>query len=195
MKKFLVIIAILVFVSVLFVPTRTYAVGKLEKVLLENPNLFRLVAFGVCILFGFVILVYNCFTGLGRTISLKRHVGAVEKEDAKRMRAYDHIPKGPVADYSLPPARLINVKTNKEYEVSSVQETTIGRSFENDIVVKRSSTSRHHAKIRPQKEGYVLYDLMSTSSTYVNMKKITERVLGDGDLIEIGKEDFMFRVS
>ncbi len=96
---------------------------------------------------------------------------------------------------SLPPAKLVHVVSNEEYKISSIRELTIGRSVENTVVLKRSSVSRDHAKIRPEKEGYILYDLLSTSGTYVNDEKIMKHVLRDGDIVGIAKEDFIFRIG
>jgi len=65
--------------------------------------------------------------------------------------------------------------------------TTMGRNPENDIVLHDVQNSRHHAVIRYEKPGYVLYDFAITNPIEVNDEEIPYyKVLADGDVIEIG---------
>ncbi len=68
---------------------------------------------------------------------------------------------------------------------------TIGRSIKNDIFLEDPSVSQFHAKIecRELKDGsriYFVIDLESTNQTFVNQQPITEHLLSDQDVIEIG---------
>lgn len=76
--------------------------------------------------------------------------------------------------------------------------TTIGRDFQNDIIIEDSAISRQHAKIRlesdqPGKERFFLYDLATPNGTLVNGVKILKQALEDGDEIEIGRTTLVFK--
>jgi len=60
--------------------------------------------------------------------------------------------------------------------------TAIGRHSDNDIVIKDSSVSNHHARLNFEQE-YFLTDLRSSNGTFINGKKIFHVKLADGDII------------
>jgi adenylate cyclase len=66
------------------------------------------------------------------------------------------------------------------------QETTIGRSKENDIVLLDQSVSRKHAKITRTDQGYLLSDLGSFNGTLVNEALIESALLKHEDIIKVG---------
>ncbi|MDH5606688.1 MAG: FHA domain-containing protein [Anaerolineae bacterium] len=74
----------------------------------------------------------------------------------------------------------------------SRSKTTIGRKLENDLVIQEPLVSRLHAEIRYQKEKYHIFDLASTSGTYLNNKRIEQGVLYSGDIILIANVPVMF---
>ncbi len=63
---------------------------------------------------------------------------------------------------------------------------SLGRRFDNDIVVDDARVSRAHAQLRLRFGRYVVYDLGSTGGTYVNGIKVEECVLRAGDVISLG---------
>lgn len=68
----------------------------------------------------------------------------------------------------------------------SKPETSIGRWEDNDIVIDDRWISRYHARIRREKDQYVLEDLGSKNGTIVNGRRIVEPVtLSDGDEIQL----------
>jgi hypothetical protein len=69
----------------------------------------------------------------------------------------------------------------------------IGRDPQNDIVLDDRRVSRKHAEIRLRLGRYTLYDLQSTNGTYVNGRRVAEKVLDDGDKISIGGLEIAFR--
>ncbi|MGD8666258.1 MAG: FHA domain-containing protein [Desulfobacterales bacterium] len=76
---------------------------------------------------------------------------------------------------------------------------TLGRDPENDIFIDNSVVSSKHAiiTVEPQPEStggaqYVIEDLNSTNSTYVNGEKITRHKLAHDDVIRIGWNNFKF---
>jgi len=72
---------------------------------------------------------------------------------------------------------------------------TIGRDPESGLAVRGKEVSRRHAAIRTSIQGYVLRDL-STNGTYVNDRRVDgSQVLGMGDIIRIGEEQFRFEAD
>jgi hypothetical protein len=69
----------------------------------------------------------------------------------------------------------------------------IGRDPQNDVVLDDRRVSRKHAEIRLRLGRYTLYDLQSTNGTYVNGRRVAERVLDDGDKISVGGLEIVFR--
>ena len=66
---------------------------------------------------------------------------------------------------------------------------TIGRAFDNRLVVHSPIASSHHAEVRPGVSGYSLIDLGSTNGTFVNEQPLAPHAphpLQDGDKIRIG---------
>jgi len=64
---------------------------------------------------------------------------------------------------------------------------TIGRSSRCDLFVDQEAVSRRHAKIVHDGGAHTLHDLGSSNGTRVNDVRVTERVLVDGDRIQIGQ--------
>jgi adenylate cyclase len=80
--------------------------------------------------------------------------------------------------------------TTTDGRITSVQllkqETTIGRSKENDIVLLDHTVSRKHAKITKTDRGHFLSDLGSYNGTLVNETPIQSALLKHEDVIKIG---------
>jgi pSer/pThr/pTyr-binding forkhead associated (FHA) protein len=68
----------------------------------------------------------------------------------------------------------------------------LGRQFENDIVFHEEHISRFHAEIHFEDGKYVIYDLRSTSGTYVNNRRVDRCALNSGDLISLANLHIMF---
>ena len=64
--------------------------------------------------------------------------------------------------------------------------TKIGRELTNDISLDDITVSRAHAVISKDK-NFAIKDLGSLNGTYINAIATRERVLSDGDEIQIGK--------
>ncbi len=73
-----------------------------------------------------------------------------------------------------------------------LQVTTIGRAPDNRIRVQKEAVSRKHAEVALGPKGYSVVDLKSENGTYVNGKRVTERLLAEGDTIQIGSQKFVF---
>lgn len=72
-------------------------------------------------------------------------------------------------------------------------ETTIGRTGENDIILDDLTVSRYHARVRQEGEDFYLYDMAATNPTLVNGQVITRHPLQEGDQVEIGEVVFVFK--
>ncbi len=65
--------------------------------------------------------------------------------------------------------------------------TTLGRRLYNDIVMDTLTVSGEHAVFHLAGNDVQLEDLNSTNGTYINARAIQKRLLGPGDLVEIGE--------
>jgi len=71
--------------------------------------------------------------------------------------------------------------------------TSIGRSPKNQISLPFAEVSRHHANVVFTADGYRIVDLNSGNGILVNGKRVTDWLLNDGDVIQIGMEKLTFR--
>lgn len=75
--------------------------------------------------------------------------------------------------------------------------TTIGRSPDQDLVLKDGFASRRHATINRQGSHFEVIDQSSTHGTYLNGKRIDQAKLRSGDTLQFGSTDaacFRFRL-
>ncbi|MBI2408264.1 MAG: FHA domain-containing protein [Gemmatimonadetes bacterium] len=87
--------------------------------------------------------------------------------------------------------RLVSLTDGREYVVPD-DGVSVGREVGNDVVISSSEVSRKHAEIVPMPGGYHLNDL-STNGVFVNGTRVEQKqVLGRGDVIKIGPEEFRF---
>ena len=63
----------------------------------------------------------------------------------------------------------------------------IGRSPDNDLMLRDPATSGHHARIERRATQFWIVDLGSTNGTLVNGEPIQEKELNHGDRITIGQ--------
>jgi len=92
----------------------------------------------------------------------------------------------------MPSVRLIT-KNGQVYHLPLLEdETTIGRSDDNDIVLPGPTVSRKHARIQKTEEGYLLTDLGSRNGTEVNQKSTKSTFLKHQDQIRIGANRLTF---
>lgn len=71
--------------------------------------------------------------------------------------------------------------------------TIVGRMPDNDIVLNKTSVSRHHAEIERLSDNYYIRDLGSTNGTLVNDKRVKRKKLQDGDRVTIATQHFLFK--
>lgn len=68
----------------------------------------------------------------------------------------------------------------------------IGRRFENHIIIDDPRVSRQHAQLRAINGHFVLFDLSSTSGTFVNGQRASQVVLYSGDVISLAGVTLIF---
>ena len=82
--------------------------------------------------------------------------------------------------------RLLGVYTLDKERVS------IGRHHFNEICIDSTAISRHHAQLLVNGKGVYLIDLNSTNGTFVNFKKVEQKLLKNSDIIAVGKHRLKF---
>jgi hypothetical protein len=70
----------------------------------------------------------------------------------------------------------------------------LGRSPDNDVILRDPATSGHHARLERRGDQFWLVDLGSTNGTLVNGEPVQERQLNHGDRVTIGQNAVHFSV-
>src|SRR5207244_9600052 len=99
------------------------------------------------------------------------------------------------ATMMLPAAAIVIIEPasmSQEFQLGAVNG--IGRSEDNQICLLNPGISRKHAIIKAVPDGYSLKDLGSQNGTFVNGQRVTEKSLTDGDTIDVGSVQFVFRM-
>ena len=110
--------------------------------------------------------------------------GGLPSEGAPdREGSYDGPAYLELLDSGEPPPRFL---LNKE-------ETEVGRTQNNDIVLPDPNVSRAHCRFQKRGESYFLIDLGSTNGSWVNEERVAEAELADNDLIRLGTTRLVFR--
>lgn len=83
-------------------------------------------------------------------------------------------------------------KSLQEFQLQKGASLTIGRRETNDVVIKDSAVSGHHAKIDSLGDRFVLIDLQSKNGSFVNEQLINSHWLKHEDIITIGGYSLIF---
>jgi transcriptional regulator with PAS, ATPase and Fis domain len=70
--------------------------------------------------------------------------------------------------------------------VIASHRVTVGSSAKNDLALTDSAVSRHHLRIEPDDEGFVVSDLGSTNGTSIGTTRVREVVVADRVDIRVG---------
>ena len=70
----------------------------------------------------------------------------------------------------------------------------VGRSPDNDLILRDPATSGHHARIERRGQQLWIVDLGSTNGTLVNGEPIQEKELNHGDRITVGQNAVSFAI-
>jgi phosphoserine phosphatase RsbU/P len=71
----------------------------------------------------------------------------------------------------------------------------VGRGPYNHVVIDDTRVSWQHARIAPQQNGLVIYDLNSRNGTLVNGAAVTRQSLEPGDVLSFGKREYRIESS
>jgi len=119
--------------------------------------------------------------------------------DATRLAMPDdlvlNLRAGSLDNGSVPAAALLLTELSaspREYRLLAING--IGRSPENQIQVVKPGISRIHAVVQFVNGAFSIKDLESQNGTFVNGDRVNERLLLDGDLVDVGTVQFVFRL-
>ncbi len=108
-----------------------------------------------------------------------QHTKIISKEDlVQSMKIVTHL--------------IEDIKTKIFYKLIE-PETVFGRSKTSDVSVNDPGISRKHFKLIKEGESIRLVDLESTNGTNINGSSIKAKMLRNGDKIEIGNTNFVYR--
>ena len=89
--------------------------------------------------------------------------------------------------------RLVSLPQGKAHHIGTAP-VTIGRGPSSDIPVHSEDVSRSHAYLMRTPQGFLLVD-SSLHGTYVNGERVqSQRLLTDGDVLQIGDRSFRFEL-
>ena len=93
-------------------------------------------------------------------------------------------------------AYLILADHNGEFDRRELRvPMVIGRAADCDLCIRDILLSRHHCRIEPFDNRWVVTDLNSKNHTRIGSEIITRHVLRDGDAVRIGKIQICFKAG
>lgn len=129
----------------------------------------------------FIVIIYLFILNIIRLIYLdiKSSVSMTPKTDVAYLKVINRLDQ-------------LDFKMQEYYPI--VGEITVGRGSRNDVFIKDRVVSKSHMKIFLADGYYYLEDLGSANGTFLNGNDIENNVVEivDGDLISVGKVQFMF---
>jgi chromosome segregation ATPase len=120
---------------------------------------------------------------------LATHVEAL----AAIRRDVDRVEEAPSNDVRIETQRvLLPVEHEGEPILLDRPVINIGRTTDNDVCIPSKLISRRHARLLVSANGVVVEDAGSTNGCFVNGIEVTQHLMQDGDVLEIG--DLRFRL-
>ncbi|NLY77528.1 MAG: FHA domain-containing protein [Tissierellia bacterium] len=103
----------------------------------------------------------------------------------------------PIAVNNSAYLKLINRKDTLPFKVREYyplgDKVTLGRSNNNQIVIKDPYISKQHLRVIKDEDKYYLEDTNSANGTFLNGERVMDAVcLKNGDRISVGQVDFLF---
>ncbi|WP_300668801.1 FHA domain-containing protein [Desulfoluna sp.] len=83
-------------------------------------------------------------------------------------------------------------KMIRQYALEYGYPLSIGRNEKNDVIIGNLAVSGFHARVEFREDSVVVSDLESKNGTYVNGKRVSKAVLGNGDELGVGKHQLLF---
>ncbi len=75
-------------------------------------------------------------------------------------------------------------------DMTQPRTVVVGRAVTSDMPIYDPTVSRRHAELSLSDGGVRVHDLGSSNGTFVNGTKVTDTVVGDGDVVTFGKVAF-----
>ena len=133
---------------------------------------------------------------LAKAKSLPINAGQIEKPVLPQGTWDSQVTEPPSGDVdgTLSPPKLFvseNGKTLRELTFDKAR-LLIGRSEHNDVSIGSRFISRHHMLLVRHGSATFLMDLNSTNGTFVNSRRVSNHVLIDNDVINVGNHSIKF---
>src|SRR6185436_2911282 len=80
----------------------------------------------------------------------------------------------------------------QSFSLNRVYAVSIGRSRVNESKLDDVTVSGQHCRIIPENAHHVLYELGSTTGTFVDDRRVSKTILKEGDIIKVGETPFLF---
>ena len=81
----------------------------------------------------------------------------------------------------------------QSFALSSSKSLTLGTRPDSDIVLARDETiSQIHARIMPEEDTFVVYNVSATNGTRVNDVPVSRHTLEVGDVLQLGASKFRY---
>jgi hypothetical protein len=117
--------------------------------------------------------------------------GTVDRDDDGATRQMRPLDRSQDDDQPLP-TRPFLILEGKRHIMLSSPTISLGRSFDNDIIVDDVRVSRRHAQLQRRHDRYVVFDLGSMGGTKVNGYPVQECVLEAGDIISLAGVEIIY---
>lgn len=124
-----------------------------------------------------------------REVPIIRH-SAVTPPEGRVQIKFDRV-RGPVRKGT--PMLVSEQAGNRSFYITK-NLIFLGRSESNDLIIKSQGVSYRHAKIERVGSLYKLLDLSGAGNTYVNNRRVEQKMLKDGDEITVDNQRFKFQL-
>jgi len=98
-----------------------------------------------------------------------------------------------IHETSTPRLLVFTSDGTRELSLEDIDQATIGRIDENDLVIEHEKVSRRHAEVVRKGSLFILRDLGSSNGTWFKDEKVSELILQDGDIVRIGQAQVIFK--
>jgi hypothetical protein len=126
-------------------------------------------------------------------------LGRIQTSVIERLKSVSRVPVTAAADpggaasgATDRSAELIRIDGEQTTAYVLAKRTRIGRAPACELQIDSRSVSRHHAIIMVGRRYTIIEDLNSTNGVQVNGRKVTRRVMRDGDALTIGDARFRY---
>ena len=125
-----------------------------------------------------------------REMPIVRHSAVTPREGKVQVR-FDRL-RGPVRKGT--PTLVSESQPSRSFFVTK-NLVFIGRSEGNDLVIKSQNIDYRHAKIERIGSRHKLLNLSTAGNTFVNNRRVEQRILKEGDEISFDNQRFKFRLA